>query len=77
MWSSSRTAPAGRSAPPAQVVRTEPGSDVWKRADIGQDVLTWLRAVSFSDPQNGWMVGGYGLIYYTEDGGKSWLPVQG
>ena len=60
-----------------QVVRTEPGSDVWKRADIGQDVLTWLRAVSFSDPQNGWMVGGYGLIYYTEDGGKSWLPVQG
>ena len=60
-----------------QVVRTEPGSDVWKRADIGQDVLTWLRAISFSDPQNGWMVGGYGLIYYTEDGGKSWLPVQG
>ena len=60
-----------------QVVKTEPGSDVWKRADIGQDVLTWLRAVSFSDPQYGWMVGGYGLIYYTEDGGKSWLPVQG
>ena len=45
--------------------------------NIGQDVLTWLRAVSFSDPQNGWMVGGYGLIYHTEDGGKSWLPVQG
>ena len=60
-----------------QVVKTEAGSDVWKRADIGQDVLTWLRAVSFSDPQNGWMVGGYGLIYFTEDGGKSWLPVQG
>jgi photosystem II stability/assembly factor-like uncharacterized protein len=60
-----------------QVVKTEPGSNVWKRADIGQDVLTWLRAVSFSDPQNGWMAGGYGLIYYTEDGGKTWLPVQG
>lgn len=60
-----------------QVVRTEPGSDVWNRADIGQDVLTWLRAISFSDPKNGWMVGGFGLIYYTEDGGKSWLPVQG
>ena len=60
-----------------QVVQTEPGSDVWKRADIGQDVLTWLRAVSFSDPQYGWMVGGFGLIYHTEDGGKSWLPVAG
>jgi len=60
-----------------QVVRTDPGSQVWTRADIGQDVLTWLRAVSFSDPQHGWMVGGFGLIYHTDDGGKSWLPVQG
>ncbi len=60
-----------------QVVQTQPGSDLWNRADIGQDVLTWLRAISFSDPQYGWMVGGYGLIYHTEDGGKSWLPVQG
>jgi photosystem II stability/assembly factor-like uncharacterized protein len=60
-----------------QVVQTRPGSGVWNRADIGQDVLTWLRAVSFSDEQYGWMVGGFGLIYHTEDGGKSWLPVQG
>jgi photosystem II stability/assembly factor-like uncharacterized protein len=60
-----------------QVVKVEPGSDVWNRADIGQDVLTWLRAVDFSDPQYGWMVGGFGLIYHTEDGGKTWLPVQG
>jgi photosystem II stability/assembly factor-like uncharacterized protein len=60
-----------------QVVKTQAGSGVWNRADIGQDVLTWLRAVSFSDPQHGWMVGGFGLIYHTDDGGKSWLPVQG
>jgi photosystem II stability/assembly factor-like uncharacterized protein len=60
-----------------QVVKAEPGGGVWARASIGQDVATWLRAVSFSDPQYGWMVGGYGLIYHTEDGGKSWLPVQG
>ena len=39
------------------------------------DVLTWLRDVDFSDPKNGWIVGGFGLIYYTEDGGKTWLPV--
>ena len=47
------------------------------RANIGQEVSTWLRGVSFSDPQYGWLVGGYGLVYHTEDGGKSWLPVQG
>ncbi len=60
-----------------QVVKTEAGSDVWTRANIGQEVATWLRGVSFSDQQYGWLVGGYGLIYHTEDGGKSWLPVQG
>jgi photosystem II stability/assembly factor-like uncharacterized protein len=60
-----------------QVVRTDAASNTWTRANIGQEVATWLRGVSFSDPQYGWLVGGYGLIYHTEDGGKSWLPVQG
>ena len=60
-----------------EVVRREPGETTWKRAKLGQDVLTWLRGISFSDPQHGWLVGGYGLIYRTTDGGKSWLPSQG
>jgi photosystem II stability/assembly factor-like uncharacterized protein len=60
-----------------QVVRHEPNADVWMRAEIGQDVLTWLRAIDFSDDQNGWLVGGFGLIFRTTDGGKSWLPSQG
>jgi photosystem II stability/assembly factor-like uncharacterized protein len=60
-----------------EVVRREPGQDVWKRAKLGQDVLTWLRGLSFSDVQNGWLVGGFGLIYRTTDGGKTWLPSQG
>src|SRR5207247_1053380 len=55
----------------------EQGETAWKRAKLGQDVLTWLRGLSFSDQQNGWMVGGYGLIYRTTDGGKTWLPSQG
>ena len=67
----------GGRAPPARSSRRSAGSNVWTRANIGQDVSTWLRALSFSDPQYGWLVGGYGLIYHTEDGGKSWLPVQG
>ncbi len=60
-----------------EVMRHQPGETAWKRAKLGQDVLTWLRGLSFSDQQNGWMVGGYGLIYRTTDGGKTWLPSQG
>lgn len=60
-----------------EVVRKGPSDPAWTRAQIGQDVLTWLRAVHFSDPQNGWMVGGFGLIFRTTDGGKTWLPSQG
>jgi photosystem II stability/assembly factor-like uncharacterized protein len=60
-----------------EVVRRMPGETAWKRAKLGQDVLTWLRGISFSDSQHGWMVGGFGLIYRTTDGGKSWLPSQG
>ncbi|HLK10357.1 MAG TPA: YCF48-related protein [Candidatus Binatia bacterium] len=60
-----------------EVVRRDAGATAWKRAKLGQDVLTWLRAVSFYDTQTGWMVGGYGLIFRTTDGGKTWLPSQG
>jgi photosystem II stability/assembly factor-like uncharacterized protein len=33
--------------------------------------------LDFSDQQHGWMVGGFGLIFRTTDGGKTWLPAQG
>ena len=59
-----------------EVLKRDPATG-WQRAKIGQDVLTWLRAIHFSDPQNGWIVGGFGLIFRTTDGGKSWLPSQG
>jgi photosystem II stability/assembly factor-like uncharacterized protein len=60
-----------------EVVRKGPADPAWTRAKIGQDVLTWLRAIHFSDAKNGWMVGGFGLIFRTTDGGKTWLPSQG
>jgi photosystem II stability/assembly factor-like uncharacterized protein len=60
-----------------EVVRRSPGDDAWGRAQLGQDVLTWLRGLHFFDKDHGWMVGGYGLIYRTTDGGKTWLPSQG
>jgi len=60
-----------------EVIRKGPADPAWTRAKIGQDVLTWLRKIAFSDPQHGWMVGGFGLIFRTTDGGKTWLPSQG
>ena len=60
-----------------EVVIKTPGASAWKRAQLGQDVLTWLRGIELSDPQNGCIVCVYGLIYRTTDGGKSWLPSQG
>jgi photosystem II stability/assembly factor-like uncharacterized protein len=32
-----------------------------------------LNAVYFSSPENGWMVGEFGLVLHTKDGGKSWV----
>jgi photosystem II stability/assembly factor-like uncharacterized protein len=60
-----------------EVLRREAGETAWKRAKLGQDISAWIRGLSFSDQQNGWMVGGFGLIFRTTDGGKTWLPAQG
>ena len=29
------------------------------------------------DKNDGWIVGGFGLILHTTDGGKTWLPSLG
>lgn len=61
-----------------EVMRREPGPDTpWRRANLASDLSTWLRAIDFSDRQHGWMVGGFGLIFRTTDGGETWLPSQG
>jgi photosystem II stability/assembly factor-like uncharacterized protein len=58
-------------------VRRDPGDGIWRTADLGMPLLTWLRGIAFSDRQNGWIVGGYGLILRTTDGGTMWLPCLG
>jgi photosystem II stability/assembly factor-like uncharacterized protein len=57
-----------------EVVRLDPGATDWQRAKLGMEVFTWLRGMDFITPENGWIVGGYGLILHTTDGGKTWLP---
>jgi photosystem II stability/assembly factor-like uncharacterized protein len=46
----------------------------WQRVKLGMEVLTWLRGMYWLDKDNGWVVGGYGLILHTKDGGKTWIP---
>ncbi len=46
----------------------------WQRAKLGMEVATWLRGMYWLDRNDGWIVGGLGLILHTKDGGKSWVP---
>ena len=55
-----------------EVVTSGPGQ-AWKRADLGMSVYTWLRGIDFFDHNVGWIVGGFGTILHTDDGGKTWL----
>lgn len=55
-----------------EVVHLPLGQTEWTRADLGMQIYTWLRSVDFADAQNGWLVGGYGYILRTSDGGKTW-----
>jgi photosystem II stability/assembly factor-like uncharacterized protein len=49
----------------------------WKPAQLGLPVVTWLRSIDFFDENNGWIVGGFGTIIHTIDGGKTWRPSMG
>ena len=60
-----------------EVARQAAAAGAWQRASLGMEILTWLRGVHFLDHDNGWIVGGYGLILHTSDGGKTWLPSAG
>jgi len=57
-----------------EVVTVEPGQQAWKRAQLGMRLFTWLRGIDFFDSNNGWIVGGFGTILKTKDGGKTWTP---
>ena len=49
----------------------------WESVQLRMPIVTWLRAVNFFDDDNGWIVGGYGTIIRTTDGGKTWQPSFG
>jgi photosystem II stability/assembly factor-like uncharacterized protein len=60
-----------------EVVRLTTAGGQWEHAKLGMEVLTWLRGMSWLDENNGWVVGGLGMILHTKDGGKTWIPSLG
>lgn len=54
-----------------QVARADRGAE-FGRGDLGSRVNNWIRRVRFHGDKHGWLVGGFGLIMSTEDGGKTW-----
>lgn len=61
----------------SEVVRKESPADPWRRASMGMEIHGWMRGTDWFDKDNGWMVGSYGQIYHTTDGGTTWLPCLG
>lgn len=60
-----------------EVITINPGEAQWQRAPLGMRLFTWLRGIDFVDHNNGWIVGGFGTILRTKDGGKTWTPSIG
>ncbi|MFP6599197.1 MAG: YCF48-related protein, partial [Deltaproteobacteria bacterium] len=54
-----------------QSVSAGPGN-AFGRASLGGAVNSWLRRIRFYDKDTAWIVGGFGLIMNTHDGGKTW-----
>jgi len=55
-----------------QAIYAAPGKDLGK-GNLGTRVTNWIRDVEFYDDNVGWMVGGFGFIMNTTDGGKTWF----
>lgn len=54
-----------------QVVRGDATGPL-ARGDLGSRVNSWIRRIRFHGGTHGWLVGGFGLIMNTDDGGKTW-----
>ncbi len=55
-----------------QVVTAKPGA-TFQRGDLGSAINAWLRRIRFYDAKHGWIIGGFGLIMNTDDGGATWI----
>jgi photosystem II stability/assembly factor-like uncharacterized protein len=54
-----------------QVVVAQPGGE-FAKGNLGSEIYSWIRRIRFLDDKVGWLVGGFGLVMSTDDGGKTW-----
>ncbi len=72
------------------MIRTEDGGKTWSKIDLPSDFTlpedvtgvvdpgdVLLYDVDFSTPEHGWVVGEFGVIFRTGDGGKTWTTQKG
>jgi photosystem II stability/assembly factor-like uncharacterized protein len=55
-----------------QAVFSEAGGE-FGRGDLGTSVNNWMRRIRFLDDKVGWVVGGFGFVMSTDDGGETWF----
>ncbi len=55
-----------------QVVSAVAGAE-FAKGDLHTQVNNWMRRVRFLDNNVGWIVGGFGFVMVTEDGGETWF----
>jgi len=51
------------------------GGNTWEVKPVQTDGFD-LKAISFPDAKNGWVVGDYGLVLKTSDGGRTWKQIK-
>jgi photosystem II stability/assembly factor-like uncharacterized protein len=61
-------------APGSRVLHSADGGQSWSVFATGQNLP--LRALTFLDPERGWVVGSLGTILATRDGGRTWVRQQ-
>jgi photosystem II stability/assembly factor-like uncharacterized protein len=52
-------------------LHTDDAGKTWVNQGSGED--RYFNDVFFTDSQRGWIVGEYGYIYHTENGGSTWI----
>ena len=57
------------------IAKTTDGGLSWERHDTGTGRFVW--DVEFVSEIEGWAVGSFGMVIYSDDGGVSWAPLQG
>jgi len=54
------------------ILKTTDGGNTWKEIEVVPNLFTQFRKLAFQTFDNGWMVGNYGHLIHTVDGGKTW-----